>query len=84
MYYKLDKDSLVSIKMAEKLTNTDYERVDDLMPVDSFVSMVDELLTEIEKLQEKVEELEYDIDNNYELKRINPYEEYGVRECDFL
>ena len=48
------------------------------------MSCIDELLTEVEKLQGKVKDLEDDIDNNYELKNVNPYEEYGVSERDFI
>lgn len=84
MYYKLDANDFVTIKKAEKLTCTDYDRIGNFIPAENFISMVDDLLTEIEKIQEKVKVLENDIENNYQLKRIDPYEEYGVSERNFI
>lgn len=84
MFYKLDANEFLTIKLTEKLTCTDYDRMGDFIPVESLMSCIDDLLTEIEKLQEKVKDLENDIENNYELKNINPYEEYGVSEKDFI
>ncbi len=72
------------IKEIEDLTITDYEFADNILPLENVESLIDDLLTEIHKLQSKVKDLENDIDNNYELKRIDPYEEYGVSERDFI
>lgn len=72
------------IKEIEELTSTDYEFVDNVLPLESVEPLIDDLLTEIHKLQSKVKDLENDIENNYELKRIDPYEEYGVSERDFI
>lgn len=84
MYYKLDTNEYRTIMKIQELTNTDYEVLGNLIPVDSLMSCIDELLTEVERLQGKVKDLEDDIEQNYEVKRINPYEEYGVSERDFV
>lgn len=84
MYYKLENDELEKIKQVEKLTCTDYDLVGDFIPGDSLMSAIEDLLVEIHNLQEKVTDLENDIENNYKLKNINPYDEYGVNERDFL
>lgn len=83
MFYKLDGNDYTTIKKVEELTCTDYDRLGNFMPVESLMSCIDDLLTEIEKLQEKVKEKENDIENYYELKNVNPFEEYGVSERDF-
>lgn len=83
MYYKLDRDELEFINKAEKLTCTDYELLGDFIPVESMIGVIEDLLLEIDRLEEKIEDLEQNIENNYELKNVNPYEEYGVSERDF-
>lgn len=83
MYYKLDTNEYRTIMKIQELTNTDYEVLGNLIPVDSLMSCIDELLTEVERLQGKVKDLEDDIEQNYELKRTSLYEEYGVSERDF-
>lgn len=44
---------------------------------------VRDLIDEIYTLLEKNEELETKIEEEYEPKKINPYEEYGISESDF-
>ena len=44
---------------------------------------VRDLIDEIYTLLEKNEELETKIEDEYEPKKINPYEEYGISESDF-
>lgn len=43
----------------------------------------EELKLDLAHANEKINDLENSIENDYELKRSNPYDEYGVRECDF-
>jgi hypothetical protein len=80
MYFKIEEEVLERI---EKLTMTDYEAKLGYLPAESLTSIIDDLLLEIDSLEEKIEDLERDIENNYELKNANPYEEYGVSERDF-
>ena len=58
MYCKLDEKELEMIEKVRKITCTDYGLVGDFMPVDSFISAIDELLYEINYLEEKIEDLE--------------------------
>ena len=44
---------------------------------------VRDLIDEIYTLLEKNEELETKIEEEYEPKKIDPYEEYGISESDF-
>ena len=83
MYYKLDEDEFRRIKEASEITYTDYELQADFIPVENLMSVIDDLLVELDNKEEKIKELENDIENNYELKSVNPYTEYGVSERDF-
>lgn len=45
--------------------------------------MLNDLLTEIERLEESKKELSDDLENNYELKKVDTFMEYGVSDRDF-
>lgn len=73
-------------KRISNLTNTDYEGIvlsEDLFYVDPevVVAMFEDMFCEIDSLEEKIEDMEQDIRDNY--KPISPYEMYGVSERDF-
>lgn len=80
MYMKIDEEKL---KQIQGITCTDYEAKLGYLPVESLNDIIDDLLLEIHRLEEKIEDMEQDIENNYELKNVNPYEEYGISERDF-
>ena len=44
---------------------------------------MDELYDYVGQLEEKIEELEQDMQENYEPKHYNPYTLYGVNKNDF-
>lgn len=69
------------LKSISDITRTIYTN-----PVseDDVIDMLEELVNELEHKEEKLSDLQYTIDNYYELKRIDPYEEYGVSERDFI
>ena len=84
MYRKLNNDELEIIKRVSKITFTDYEVKDDYIPVESLLVAIEDLLVEIGRLEEERKDIEQDIENNYELKNVNSYEEYGISERDFI
>ena len=45
--------------------------------------IIEELQDKYESLQEEFEDYKKDVDENYEQKPFNPYEEYGISESDF-
>lgn len=83
MYYKLDNDELEKINRVSNITFTDYELKGNFISVESMMSAIEDLLIEIDKLEEAKKDMQQDIENNYELKNVNPYEEYGISERDF-
>lgn len=83
MYYVMSDDELKKIQEVSEITMTDYEVFGKTIPVSSLMSAIEDLLVELHREQEKVADLESDIDNYYELKKTDPYEEYGLKESDF-
>lgn len=81
MYVKMDEEKL---KQIQEITCTDYEAKLGYLPVESLNDIIDDLILEVHRLEEKIEDMQQDIENNYELKNINPYEEYGISERDFI
>lgn len=59
------------------MTKYDYDNIDELY------SMLGDLLREYENLKDEFEDYQIKINEEYELKKINPYEEYGISESDF-
>lgn len=55
----------------------------DLVSVDEVLDKLEELMYENKHLEDKIDELENDIENNYELKQYDPYDFYGVSREDF-
>lgn len=84
MYLELLESEYEKIKEISKITLTDYELKGNLIPVDSLVSALEDMLVEYHNKEYEIEELKQDIEDNYELKKVDPYTEYGVSESDFL
>ena len=79
MYIKLNEDLY---KRIQSVTMTDYEALGDFIPSESIEPMLEDLLLEIDRLQEKYEDLEKDLQDNY--RAITPEETYGITDRDFI
>lgn len=69
------------IERIEKLMGTDYERKGNYIPLDSFISIIEDLEYQVHSLEEKVEDTESYYQDNYE--PVSPYKMYGVAESEF-
>ncbi len=67
-YEKLDKEELEMIKNISKLTMTNYEITGDFIPVDSWKSLAEDLLYELDKLQEEFDDYKEFVKDNYKQK----------------
>lgn len=72
MYLELKQDLIDKI---EEITCTDYERKGDYIPAENIENMIKDLLCEIDRLNEKIEDIENDIRDNY--RPISNEEMYG-------
>lgn len=74
---RLEEKTLKSISDITKTIYTNPISEDDA------ISIIEELVSEIEHKEEEISGLQNDIENNYEEKNFDPYEEYGVSRKDF-
>jgi hypothetical protein len=86
---KINKELYENIS---KLTGVDYEPLQYknpdveylLIPEENIGEMLEDLLAEYHRKEEQLEDLKEDLENNYEPKKIDPYEEYGLSRNDFI
>lgn len=81
MYYKLSEKEQEIVKKISKITFEDYEVLGDFIPVTSLFSMAEDMLYEYDNLEEKYNDLEQDLENNY--KPLSPAELYDITDKDF-
>ena len=81
MYYKLNDDELERMFKLSKITMTDYELIGNFAPVENLMAAIEDLLIELDKAEERIEQIERDRDENY--KPVSYAEEIGYRERDF-
>jgi hypothetical protein len=74
MYYKLSDDEKEIIKKVQKRTITEYDIQNDFINGEHIMYMVEDLLNEIDRLEEELEEEIQDKNDNY--RRLS-YEEMG-------
>lgn len=74
MYYKLSDDEKKIIKKVQERTITEYDIQNDFINVEHIMYMVEDLLNEIDRLEEELEEEIQDKNDNY--RRLS-YEEMG-------
>lgn len=73
-YYKISDDEKEIIKKVQKRTITEYDIQNDFINVQHIMYMVEDLLNEIDRLEEELEEEIQDKNDNY---RKLSYEEMG-------
>lgn len=65
MYYKLSDDEKKIIKKVQERTITEYDIQNDFINVEHIMYMVEDLLNEIDRLEEELEEEIQDKNDNY-------------------
>ena len=81
-YYLLNEKELKIFKEIEEKTNTSYEIENNLLPLENVMGIVEDLLSEINSLNKKLEDLENDVRENY--RPIPVAEQYGISDEDFI
>lgn len=84
MKYKLDEYYIKMIKEASDITRENYEIVDDFIDIEELFGVIETLIYTANDWKEKYQDLETDLEENYELKPFDPYEEYGISQSDFI
>lgn len=66
----------------EEITNTNYNFNGDYSNVEKLISIIDDLLIEVRKAQEKLNELENDLNDNY--RPVSVVEQVAISDKDFI
>lgn len=83
MKYELDEKELEIFNRISNITDVDYEIKNNMIEVDTLIYALKDMLYEYHKVEEERDDLEKDINDNYEPKHFDPYDYYGVSRHDF-
>jgi hypothetical protein len=78
-YVKIEKKVLEKI---EEITNTNYNAEDVYLTTENLVMIIDDLLVELGKMQDKLNDLENDLNDNY--RPIPVAEQVAISDKDFI
>ena len=88
---RVTPDNYETLKKASDITLVDYdikwfdaENIEGYIDSEGLLSMIEDLIVEYNHKKEELEDVKQDIEDNYEPKRIDPYDYYGVSRGDFL
>jgi len=84
MYWELSDEDLEKLQEISDTTGIDYELKGNLVPVDSLIYALKDMLYEYHNILEELEDLKEDVEENYKPKDIDPYDYYGVSRKDFF
>ena len=87
---KVNEDNYDILRKAEKITGVDSdirwfdaENIDGYIDEENLLSIIKDLIVEYHRKEEQLDDLEQDLRDNYEPRRYDPYEEFGVSPRDF-
>ena len=83
VYYKMSEADRVILNEVSEVTMTDYGMEQYFIPIENLFVALKDLLCEYHHKEEELKDLKNDIRENYEPKKFDPYEEYGVSKKDF-
>lgn len=78
VYVKIDNEM---IKKVEAITMTNYDTT-SMVSVDKLVDMLNDIIVEYNRLEEEKEDIENDLENNYQ--KIDKNEQYEIYNHDFI
>lgn len=79
MYLEIDEDLKTKI---EKITGIDYDFKGNYLPSESITLIFEDLISEIDRLEEKYSDLEQDLEDNY--RPIPVSEQVGISDKNFI
>ena len=85
MYLELETYLRVQEETFTEYNNlaVDKEKEKVLVDSDTIEAMLEDLITELGVMKEKYQDLKEDLENNYDPKKVDYYEEYGLSRSDF-
>lgn len=82
---KPTEKELETLSKVSDITGVDYDGKEfhEDITVDSLIRALKDMVYEYHNLEEDLEKLKQDMEDNYEPKKIDPYDEFGVSRKDF-
>lgn len=81
MYRILDEKDLLLMERVKKITGNNYVE-NNQIEVDKLFDIIQDLICEVGRVQEELEDLQNDVHNNY--KRIRNSEMYDINDSMFI
>lgn len=88
---RVDESNFEILKKASDITGVDYEirwfdaeNIEGYIDSEGLLTIIEDLIVCVHKKEEELEDLEEDIEARYELRKIDPYDEYGISRSDFF
>ena len=85
----VNESNFETLERASKMTSTDYEikwfdaeNIDGYIDTENLMSIIEDLICEVDRLQEEIEDMEQNIQDNY--KPIPVAEQVGISDKDFI
>lgn len=86
---RVDVSNFETLKRASEITLTDYnirwfdaENIEGYIDGEDLLSIIDDLIYEVDRLEEQIEDIKEDIRDNY--KPISYAEQVGINDSDFI
>lgn len=86
---RVDVSNFETLKRASEITLTDYnirwfdaENIEGYIDGEDLLSIIDDLIYEVDRLEEQIEDIKEDIRDNY--KPISYAEQVGISDGDFI
>lgn len=86
---KIDESNYEILEKASKMTGTDYEirwfdaeNIDGYIEIETLINIIEDLICEVDRLQEEIEDIEQDKQDNY--RPIPVAEQVGISDRDFI
>ena len=80
-YHLLKENEIEKIKRVSDITGGDYELNENLITAENLMAAIEDLLVEVGRLEERYNDLEEELRENY--RPISIAEQYGISERDF-
>jgi len=83
---KPTEKELETLTKVTEITGVDYDGLEwhQDITIESLINALDDMIFEYHNKEDEIRDLKQEIDNNYEPRKIDPYEEYGVSRKDFF
>lgn len=83
---KPNEKEMETLTKVSEITGVDYngKEWNEDITIESLINALDDMIYEYHNKEEEIEDLKHDLEENYQPKPFDPYDEYGVSRNDFI